>query len=83
MYVKTHAQCKSGSYEMNYSGDGSSLGPVRESHRKNATTITAGMAGAHQALMPNEPSDDGPNGLITNMMALAHASALTKLRPEN
>src|SRR5262245_38755756 len=68
----------------NFLGSGGSpCGPARESHRKNKTTITAGIAGAHQVLSPNAERDEGPSLMIMNMMALAHANALMKLRPEN
>src|SRR5262245_20201927 len=57
-------------------------GPARESHRKNKTTRTAGIAGVHHASMPNAGSDVGPSRWMINMIAPAHPSALMKLRLE-
>ena len=45
--------------------------------------MMAGIAGAHHVLMPNADSEVGPSDRMTNMIALAHASALMKLSPEN
>ena len=59
------------------------MGAARESQRKNNTTLTAGITGAHQALTPNADSDVAPSDWMMNMIALAHARALMKLSPEN
>ena len=66
-----------------YPRGSSSFWPARASHRKNNTTITAGIAGAHQALIPNADSDVSPSERMTNIIPAAQTSALMKLNPEN
>ena len=43
---------------------------------------SAGMIGAHHAFKPSGASELGPSVVMANMIALPHATALTKLRPE-
>src|SRR5207247_7661205 len=66
-----------------HSSGGLLTGSTRPNHRKKSTTITAGTAGAHHALIPRAESEVGPSHRITNMIAAAHATALIKLRHEN
>ena len=60
----------------------SAVGLTLESHLKNTMTITAGITGAHHALIPNADNDVGPRERITSMIAVAQAIALRKLSPE-
>ena len=43
----------------------------------------AGIAGAHHTFRPKAESDVGPNNRTTDIIALAQATALMKLSPEN
>ncbi len=72
-----------GAHHPRHSPGSSSTGPARANHRKKPTIRTAGMIGAHHAFKPSAAREVGPSVVMANMMALAHAIALIKLRLEN
>src|SRR5438067_516206 len=59
-----------------HSAGGLPAGSTRANHRKNNTTATAGIAGAHHALIPRAEMELSPSHRITNMIIVAHATAL-------